>query len=173
MTTEPDNAGLEAPVVRGIAYPSWRADEILPRLYMGGTQHQATVAEPMPLQVLGARRQYDAVATLYAWAQPVGWEVEELRYGFADGALGTADTARVVRAARWVHARWQAGDRVLVRCQAGLNRSGLVTALVLVLDGWQPGEAIAHLRDRRSPHVLCNRQFVRWLLDDSEAALQG
>jgi hypothetical protein len=165
-------AGLEAPVAWDIPYPSWRADEILPGLYMGGTRDDATIADPAPLHGLGRRRPaYDAVATLYAWAQPVGWEVEELRYGFGDGALHGDDLARVLRAATWAHARWQSGDRVLIRCQAGLNRSGLVTALVLILDGWHPAHAIAHIRDRRSPHALFNPHFVHWLLTEATTAL--
>jgi len=112
------------------------------------------------------------VVTLYAWAQPVDWEVEELRYGFGDGALHGEDITRVLRAAAWAHERWASGDRVLVRCQAGLNRSGLVTALVLVLAGWEPAEAIRHIRAQRSPHALFNRDFVRWLVAEAPAAVR-
>ena len=52
----------------------------------------------------------------------------------------------------------------LVHCQAGLNRSGLLTGLALVLSGMEPHEAIAKLRVGRSPAVLCNKQFEDWLL---------
>lgn len=52
----------------------------------------------------------------------------------------------------------------LVHCQAGLNRSALVAGLALVLDGMEPKDAIALLRERRSPAVLCNSAFERWLL---------
>ena len=149
------------------AYPSWQADEILPGLFMGGTCDDATIDYPARLNGFGAARDYDAVVTLYASAQPVGWEVEELRYGFGDGVFGGDDIARVRRAAEWAHQRWQAGDRVLIRCQAGLNRSGLVTALVLILHGWDPAAAISHIRTRRSRHALFNRHFVAWLLSDS------
>ena len=99
------------------------------------------------------------------------WEVEELRYGFGDGVLRGDDLGRVVRAAAWANERWMAGDRVLIRCQAGLNRSGLVTAMVLMLDGWTAAEAISHIRARRSPVALCNDRFVDWLLDHADAAL--
>jgi hypothetical protein len=166
-----DRVSLEAPVSWNIDYPSWAADEILPRLFMGGTHDDATVAEPAELAGLGSEREYDAVVTLYAWAQPVAWEIEELRYGFGDGSLHGADLQRVLRAARWAHERWQSGDRVLIRCQAGLNRSGLVTALVLMLAGWDPVAAILHMRDRRSPHVLCNEHFVRWLVAEGSSAV--
>lgn len=164
---------LEAPVAWDIEYPSWRADEILSGLYMGGTHDDATVADPMPLFGLGGPREVDAVVTLYAWAQPVEWEVEELRYGFGDGALHGNDLARVLRAAAWAYERWQAGDRVLIRCQAGLNRSGLVTALVLVMAGWEPADAIRHVRARRSPHALFNRHFVRWLVTEATDAVSA
>ena len=106
-----DSTDLEAPVAWGIDYPSWTPDEILPGLFMGGTHDDRTVADPMPLHGLGRGTEFDAVVTLYAWAQPVDWEVEELRYGFGDGALHGSDLHRVIRAAQWAHDRWQAGDR--------------------------------------------------------------
>lgn len=56
-----------------------------------------------------------------------------------------------------------ARGRTLVHCQAGLNRSGLVTALSLVLNGMEPNEAISLLRDKRCPVVLCNETFERWI----------
>lgn len=36
------------------------------------------------------------------------------------------------------HAQWSAGRRVLIGCAAGVGRSGLLTALVLMLDGLEP-----------------------------------
>lgn len=55
------------------------------------------------------------------------------------------------------------GD-VLVHCQAGLNRSGLLTALSLVKRGMSPSMAITKLRLGRSNMVLCNQKFEEWLL---------
>ena len=131
-----------------------------------------TTRSPTPACWPGSgARPFDAVVTLYAWARPVSWQVAELRYGFGDGALDTVDLERIVAAAVWAHARWAAGDRVLVRCQAGLNRSGLVTALVLMLAGWEPADAVRQLRVARSPHALCNAAFVAWLLRDAGAWL--
>lgn len=145
--------------------PSWHGSEILPGLFMGGTADRDVVqvatrrrydfAEPRP---------YEAVVTLYAWAQPVSWEVEELRYGFGDGDIGGVDLDRLLRAAVWAWRRWRSGDRVLIRCQAGLNRSGLVTALILLLDGYDARDAIRLIRERRSSWALCNNDFVEWLL---------
>lgn len=53
---------------------------------------------------------------------------------------------------------------VLVHCQAGLNRSGLLTGLALVLDGMTPNKAIKLLREKRpAKQVLCNQKFESWL----------
>lgn len=54
--------------------------------------------------------------------------------------------------------------RTLVHCQAGLNRSGLLAGLALVLSGLSPTDAISTLRKGRSPAVLCNPKFEKWLL---------
>src|SRR3954468_16143267 len=147
--------------------PSWRASEILPRLFQGGTRDDDVVQVAQAGAGFSERRPYDAVVTLYAWAQPVPWEVEELRYGFGDCDIALADTERILRAARWAWRRWIAGDRVLIRCQAGLNRSGLVTALVVMLEGPDAECAIALIGERRSSWALCNDHFVAWLLSEA------
>jgi protein-tyrosine phosphatase len=59
----------------------------------------------------------------------------------------------------------------LIRCQAGLNRSGLVTALVLIRFGLAAKEAIEQIRIRRAGHALCNESFEAWLLQREAAAL--
>jgi protein-tyrosine phosphatase len=64
-----------------------------------------------------------------------------------------------------LRSEWKSGKKVLVRCQAGWNRSGLVTALALMKDGHKAKDAIDLIRARRSPHALCNEDFVRYLED--------
>jgi hypothetical protein len=151
--------------------PSWEASEILPGLFMGGTADRDVVHVAARRRYdFGGPRPYDAVVTLYAWAQPVSWEVEELRYGFGDGEIGGVDLDRVIRAAAWAWQRWRAGERVLIRCQAGLNRSGLVTALVLMCAGYTAGDAIRLIRERRSPSALCNASFADWLIECGSVA---
>jgi hypothetical protein len=65
--------------------------------------------------------------------------------------------------AAWVNACRKDGA-TLVHCQAGLNRSNLVAATALILDGLAPADAIALLREKRSPAVLCNPAFEYHLL---------
>jgi protein-tyrosine phosphatase len=55
------------------------------------------------------------------------------------------------------------GGATAHNCQAGLNRSGLVAALALIRDGMTPAQAIELLRSKRSPAVLCNPTFERYL----------
>jgi protein-tyrosine phosphatase len=51
----------------------------------------------------------------------------------------------------------------LLHCQAGLNRSSLVAARALMLEGRTADAAIKLLRDNRSPAVLCNQSFENYL----------
>lgn len=69
--------------------------------------------------------------------------------------------------ADWVNVVREIGP-TLVHCQAGLNRSALITGLALVKSGFTPEGAIAHMRDVRSPLVLCNTQFEDWLMNYAE-----
>lgn len=61
----------------------------------------------------------------------------------------------------WLARQVRAGRRVLVTCQQGLNRSGLiVAATVMQLSGAPAFEAVALIRARRSGWALCNDTFV-------------
>lgn len=164
-------------VTRGAAWPAYAPDQILPGLWQGGTGDDEVVGGRIPADHHGAlsgrRPRFDVVVTLYADAQPAPWGVEELRFGFPDADLTPAFAERAVALARHAHRRWKEGARVLVRCQAGVNRSGLVTTLVLMLDGMDAHDAIALIRARRAPAVLDNRAFVRWLVTDAAGAIAG
>jgi hypothetical protein len=54
------------------------------------------------------------------------------------------------------------GERVLVHCQMGLNRSALLAGLMLVYNGMIGPDAIARLQERR-PGALYNRRFAAHL----------
>lgn len=137
--------------------------EILPGLWQGGTHDFDTLEFPKEYPIWKSQREFDSVATLYAIAHPVGWGVAERRYGFPDSVLSEKDIPEIHSIADWVYEEWKSGKKVLVRCQAGWNRSGLVTALALLKDGYKPIEAISLIRERRSPSALCNADFVNYL----------
>lgn len=52
---------------------------------------------------------------------------------------------------------------VLVTCAAGLNRSGVIVARMLVKLGATPLEAIRHIRKRRGMDALHNPRFVEYI----------
>lgn len=145
-------------------YPRALWSEILPGLWQGGTDDYDVigVAGHCPNRVTSTH--FDSVYTLYARANAASWNVKEVRFGFADGDMSDFDPeADLYFAVREAHADWKAGKRVLVRCQAGLNRSGLVMALVLIREGYTPEQAVELIRQNRGDIALCNDTFVRWL----------
>lgn len=71
-------------------------------------------------------------------------------------------TDQIDSVARWVNEMSRSGP-VLVHCQAGLNRSSLVMARALMLEGWTADMAISWIREKRSPACLCNPAFEAWL----------
>ena len=112
---------------------------------------------------------FDAIVTMYAWARPADWNIQEFRYGVPDASISDIDLNRLRQAVEFGYDRWKAGDRVLVRCQAGLNRSGLVLALILIKDGLTPQEAINRIRENRGSDALFNADFHDWLLQEGES----
>jgi hypothetical protein len=154
--------------------PTWEASryeseplwsEVLPGLWQGGTHDNDVVWYGGKGTKVGVTRaDFEFVTTLYADANPVDWFVEEVRFGIYDSDVEHIDKARLFRIVKQTHDAWKNGDKVLIRCQAGWNRSGLVTALVLMRDGMPAHEAIQLIREKRSPFALCNSAFEAWLL---------
>lgn len=167
---EPTRTELLHPADDGF-WPEYAPTQIVPGLYQGGTEDDDVLS--VPRHELRRRGSYpfDTVVTLYASAQPAPWGVEELRFGFFDASLQGGDVRAVLRAARFAYQRWASGADVLIRCQAGMNRSGLVTALVLIRAGLTPGQAISLIRHQRGQTCLFNQHFVTWLLDHGAEAL--
>jgi len=143
--------------------------EILPGLYMGGTHDEDVVFKGQKDNF--HKKNFDCVITMYAWAQPCDWDVQEMRYGIPDSEIKDVELAKLIEIAQWGHKKWLSGERVLVRCQAGLNRSGLITALILLLEGMSPEQAIAHIRHKRSPVALFNKAYFDWILTESNSII--
>lgn len=152
----------------GILFDFPLHSEILPNLWLGGTDDHDTIADSQNEfdERSITKKDFDLVVTLYAWAQPVDWFVREIRYGFFDaGVEEFRDSFTVMlNLAADAHRAWKQGDRVLIRCQAGINRSSLIMALVLMKDGCSAEGAIALMRAKRSEYVLMNQAFEKLLL---------
>jgi hypothetical protein len=146
-----------------IEEPQTLINEILPNLFMGGTLDSKTIDRAQPLQEFQGERDFDCIVTLYAWAAPANWGVEERRLGFPDAQIIEEYLEPIHEMATWAHSRWKSGKKVLIRCQAGLNRSGLLTALVLLREGHSPKQAIELIREKRSEWALCNSDYVTYI----------
>jgi|ERR1039458_4502472 protein-tyrosine phosphatase len=104
------------------------------------------------------------VLSLYPWERYSISEKQTLKEVkmYDEGALPSL--AQLHSLAELVNTMRDKGETVLVHCQAGLNRSGLVSALSLIKRGMKPTEAIAKLRSSRCDMVLCNDTFENYLL---------
>jgi hypothetical protein len=141
--------------------------EILPNLFMGGTDDDDLIHFPQRSYAKRTDLPFDAIVTMYAWARPADWKVQEFRYCVPDASINEIEIERLLEAVEFGYKKWKVGDRVLVRCQAGLNRSGLVTALILMRIGHSAQEAIDLIRARRHEDALFNEEYVKWLTDDA------
>lgn len=151
--------------------------EILPGLWLGGTDDDDTI--DLAVDTYANRDittdDFDAVVTLYAWAQPVDWHVQEFRYGFYDSNEIGIDKTALSMMVDFATAHWKAGKKVLIRCQAGINRSSFIMAHVLMRDGYTAEQAISLMREKRSSWVLMNQTFEEYLLglDKKETQIES
>ena len=146
--------------------------EILPNLYMGGTNDDDVIFNSSNDLLKITKRHFDSVVTMYSWAHPVDWEVQEMRYGIPDSHIRDINLNKLIEIANWGYRQWLLGDKLLVRCQAGLNRSGLVTALILMLHGLSATEAIEQIRKNRTDLALFNKNYVNWLIESGQEFVQ-
>lgn len=141
--------------------------EIRPGLWMGGHVWVGPDGEERAV----VTTQFDLVLSLYVCeghgpAPGVEHHVAEM----PDGPLTAAQIEQVRRLAALATDAVRAGRTTLVRCHAGLNRSGLVVAQALVELGLGVPAAIELIRQRRSPWALNNQLFVEYLESGLEIA---
>jgi protein-tyrosine phosphatase len=137
-------------------------NEILPRLFLGGTPPTRDF-QVNSSPASSAFDGIDLVCTFHKYSTPVIGETIELRYFFEDDwnyGLKAESFAKIDEIASYAHTQWQAGKSVLLRCQGGRNRSGLVMGVVLLHAGYSADDAIALMRERRDESVLFNEHFV-------------
>jgi hypothetical protein len=106
---------------------------------------------------------FDKIMNLFPWGKYVVPELTEMVEITAfDGSEIDFDIFKesALRVIEWLNE----GHQVLVHCQAGLNRSSFVIALILMEKyKMSPDEAINHIRKSRSPLCLCNDHFRQYL----------
>lgn len=125
--------------------------EISENLWLGGCESGLILPEDI-----------EHVVSLYKW------EHYEVNHALRSSLTVTMfddhsnDLSQIERIADWV-AGCVEDAPTLVHCQAGLNRSSLVVARVLMKSGLTSVGAITALRELRSPAVLCNTSFEDYL----------
>lgn len=94
-----------------------------------------------------------------------------LRCGFddADRPPTLDEVDKIERAAKDAVRLAISGNKVLISCAAGRNRSGVVMARALTLIGFPARQAIVRVQTLRKD-ALTNQHFVRWLEDGSRRA---
>lgn len=104
------------------------------------------------------------LVSLYPWERyTINHELRgELYVRMYDDRTQPVNVEQIINLATLVN-EWRRRGTVLIHCQAGLNRSSLLAAMVLMQDGMKGWEAIKLLREKRSPAVLCNPTFERFI----------
>jgi hypothetical protein len=147
-----------------LANEAW--SEIIPGLWVGGHDYvpYPTRQGEGALETAYPGGQFDVVVSAYqrdGCAPDFGVEHHEVI--FPDAQLDS-DTERTARELASVAAqRVREGHKVLVRCQAGLNRSSLIAGIALVNLGYEGRDAVQLIRSKRSPWALCNEDYADYI----------
>lgn len=156
----------------GIPWPTTPWDEIIPGLFMGGHNMVDSNREGKFSMIrersVVVDKEFDLVISLYedGYVHGPHPDVEHIEHLFNDDHLRALDSVtktRLHELAMYASLALDAGKKVLVRCQAGYNRSGLLVGLILMRAGLSAAEAIELVREKRSNFALQNDQFVLYL----------
>lgn len=145
-----------------VPWPLTPWNEIVRGLYQGGHWCRYGLDSAVPVKV---GYQFALVVSLYKEFGHFGPAsgIEHIYRGIPDGELTAEQLAKVTALVPRIVDALADGHKVLVRCQAGYNRSGLVVALVLLAKGYSADDAIALIREKRSEYALYNENFVEYI----------
>ena len=141
--------------------PGWKfqAWEILPGLFLSRRLIESNGYESLGVDVIVALDDWEST-----WSPPVPTNHIYLHYPIEDDDFVDGRAREV---ARFVANLVTAGNRVLVHCVQGLNRSAMVLARAMMFLGQSPEHAIALIREKRGLDegfgALGNEAFVKWL----------
>jgi predicted protein tyrosine phosphatase len=133
--------------------------EIVSGLWQGGEDSLPCFTSSSKLST-----NFDAIATIHPDLPLVDLEIAQIRLELLDTVIERSQIPAILNTADWVFDRWQCGQQVLVRCQAGMNRSGLIIAITLMKDGYSAADAISSIK-KKNPYALSNSAFVNYLME--------
>jgi len=135
-------------------YPVAATNQLAPNLWIGNEDAQPDDAFDIGFDVIVNLTGY----TLKKIKVPLGrtyvaWRIDDSPDDLPDEGMLRSIVGLIEDAVR-------AGHKSLVTCSAGLNRSGMITGLVLRRLGHGPQEAVDLLREVRGPWALSNELFA-------------
>lgn len=156
----------------GVPYCPDPWNEIVPGLFVGGHDYQPDGCQ-WPLDAV-VGDEFDLVISLYrrTGCGPAAG-VQHFYLRVPDGVLAEAELGDIRTLADWVAEVVREGRSALCRCQAGINRSSLVAAFALLRLGHGPDEAIALIREKRTPNALFNANFQRYIAVEADRLASG
>lgn len=130
------------------------AHQVIPRLWIGSAPPYDRDLHP-----------FDRIVLCSSQFQPpnTAYNHKLIRAPFDDIEVENAELAAIATDAANLVARChKRGERILVTCTAGLNRSALVTALAILklYPKMTADQVITLIRQRRSYNALFNKSFV-------------
>jgi len=154
------------------------ADEVSKNLWVGGlpTDPEA-VDKNFDVLVLAAKSHQD-IFPVHKYPKTKVIHVPLDDEPFSPNPPPKEDVAKALKAGLEVHEANSKGKKVLVTCQAGVNRSALVAGLAMVVGGLNADHVINRIRKRRKPPTksvpLFNKHFRKVLRDvDAEISTSG
>jgi hypothetical protein len=109
---------------------------------------------------------FDASIDVGGWDQSSQMTGRDYTFRMLDDVPWIEDEQMIHELGRSVATKVDEGQRVVVNCAAGLNRSGLIVGRALIFLGYEPRAAIRLIREARGPKALFNRTFEEFLLLD-------
>lgn len=136
------------------------ASKIAPGLFQGSKPPFGDALSRARFDVLVlAAREHQPGAGLFPRVRVVRAPLDDV-----NEPLTAQEVLMVRRVADEVAAAVDAGQKVIITCAAGLNRSGLITAAALKrLTGGPMTAVVSWIRAARGPWALSNQSFVREL----------
>jgi protein-tyrosine phosphatase len=150
-----------------VPYARARWNEIIPGLWQGGHDFEPTGNRSAWPKEVVVDREFDLVVSVYLLPDSgPAHDVEHVVFILPDGPLEDYELRAVRRLADRVAAAVADGRKVLVRCEMGYNRSGLVVGFALLRRGHTAEQAVRLIRQGRGAYALSNPRFLEYISDE-------